>query len=127
MLKHIFLFILICLAIAAGAFFYLSRGDTARLSVAELSGREPQLTAPRKEFIPTANIAKAVGWKANEKPVAPKGLMVERFADGLAHPQPMLRLGTGAILVAEPGRPMREVGGFHGLFLNLLWGQGGGS
>src|SRR3546814_7222360 len=26
MLKHIFLFILICLAIAAGAFFYLSRG-----------------------------------------------------------------------------------------------------
>src|SRR3546814_7746268 len=95
MLKHIFLFILICLAIAAGAFFYLSRGDTARLSVAELSGREPQLTAPRKEFIPTANIAKAVGWKANEKPVAPKGLMVESFADGLAHPRSMLRLGNG--------------------------------
>src|SRR3546814_19301693 len=89
MLKHIFLFFLICLAIAAGAFFYLSRGDTARLSVAELSGREPQLTAPRQEFIPTANIAKAVGWKANEKPVAPKGLKVEGFAEGLVHPRSM--------------------------------------
>src|SRR3546814_17515506 len=94
MLKHIFLFILICLAIAAGAFFYLSRGDTARLSVAELSGREPQLTAPRKEFIPTANIAKAVGWKANGKPVAPKGLMFERFADGLAHDRKSVVEGT---------------------------------
>src|SRR3546814_14788015 len=67
--------------------------------------------SPRKEFIPTANIAKAVGWKANEKPVAPKGLMVERFADGLAHPRSMLRLGNGDILVAETGSPKREVGG----------------
>src|SRR3546814_7134393 len=127
MLKHIFLFILICLAIAAGAFFYLSRGDTARLSVAELSGREPQLTAPRKEFIPTANIAKAVGWKANEKPVAPKGLMVERFADGLAHPRSMLRLGNGDILVAETGSPKREVGGITGIVMNFLMGKAGRS
>src|SRR3546814_905960 len=125
MLKHIFFFILICLAIAAGAFFYLSRGDTARLSVAELSGREPQLTAPRKEFIPTANIAKAVGWKANEKPVAPKGLMVERFADGLAHPRSMLRLGNGDILVAETGSPKREVGGITGIVMNFLMGKAG--
>src|SRR3546814_14181466 len=104
MLKHIFLFILICLAIAAGAFFYLSRGDTARLSVAPLSGREPPLTAPRKELIPTANIAKAVGWKANETPVAPKGLLAERFADGLAPPRSMLSLGTGQIHIAETAR-----------------------
>src|SRR3546814_10827767 len=101
MLKHIFLFILICLAIAAGAFFYLSRGDTARLSVAELSGREPKLTEPRKEFIPTANIAKAVGWKGNEKLVERKGLRVERFAEGQANPRPRLRMGNGIILVAE--------------------------
>lgn len=125
MLKHIALFLLLCLAIAAGAFFYLSRGDTARLTVEQLSGREPKMTAPRREMIPTTGIAKPIGWKAGEKPAAAKGLVVDRFADGLAHPRAMFRLPNGDILVAETASPPRKVGGITGLVMGWLMGEAG--
>src|SRR3546814_11137433 len=51
--------------------------------------------------------------------------MVERFADGLAHPRSMLRLGNGDILVAEAGSPKREVGGITGIVMNFLMGKAG--
>src|SRR3546814_11651681 len=51
--------------------------------------------------------------------------MVERFADGLAHPRSMLRLGNGDILVAETGSPKREVGGITGIVMNFLMGKAG--
>jgi glucose/arabinose dehydrogenase len=125
MLKHIFLFLLLCLAIAAGVLFYLSRGDTARLTVEQLSGREPQMTAPRREWIPTANIPDMVGWKAGEKPEAAAGLIVNRFADGLSHPRSMLSLPNGDILVAETAGPERTVGGITGFVMGILMGQAG--
>jgi glucose/arabinose dehydrogenase len=125
MLKHIFLFILLCLAIAAGVLFYLSRGDTARLTVEQLSGREPKMTAPRREWVPTANIPDMVGWKADEKPVAAAGLTVNRFADGLSHPRSMLSLPNGDILVAETASPERTVGGVTGFVMGILMGQAG--
>jgi glucose/arabinose dehydrogenase len=125
MLKHIFLFILLCLAIAAGVLFYLSRGDTARLTVEQLSGREPQMTAPRREWVPTANIPDMVGWKADEKPVAAAGLTVNRFADGLSHPRSMLSLPNGDILVAETASPPTTVGGVTGFVMGILMGQAG--
>ena len=125
MLKHIFLFILLCLAIAAGVLFYLSRGDTARLTVEQLSGREPKMTAPRREWLPTANIPDMVGWKADEKPVAAAGLTVSRFADGLSHPRSMLSLPNGDILVAETASPERTVGGVTGFVMGILMGQAG--
>jgi glucose/arabinose dehydrogenase len=125
MLKHIFLFVLLCLAIAAGVLFYLSRGDTARLTVEQLSGREPKMTAPRREWLPTANIPDMVGWKADEKPVAAAGLTVSRFADGLSHPRSMLSLPNGDILVAETAGPERTVGGITGFVMGILMGQAG--
>ena len=125
MLKHIFLFVLLCLAIAAGVLFYLSRGDTARLTVEQLSGREPKMTAPRREWLPTANIPDMVGWKADEKPVAAAGLTVSRFADGLSHPRSMLSLPNGDILVAETASPERTVGGVTGFVMGILMGQAG--
>lgn len=125
MLKHIFLFVLLCLAIAAGVLFYLSRGDTARLTVEQLSGREPKMTAPRREWLPTANIPDMVGWKADEKPVAAAGLTVNRFADGLSHPRSMLSLPNGDILVAETAGPPNTVGGITGLVMGILMGQAG--
>ena len=125
MLKHISLFVLLCLALAAGVLFYLSRGDTARLSVEQLSGREPQMTAPRREWVPTANIPDMTGWKAGEKPVAAAGLTVERFAEGLSHPRSMLRLPNGDILVAETASPPRKVGGVTGIAMRLLMGSAG--
>src|SRR3546814_2072292 len=109
-------------------FFFFKQKTSYEVRISDWSSdvcSSDLLTAPRKEFIPTANIAKAVGWKANEKPVAPKGLMVERFADGLAHPRSMLRLGNGDILVAETGSPKREVGGITGIVMNFLMGKAG--
>lgn len=125
MLKHFFLFILLCLALAAGAIFYLSRGDTARLSVAQLSGREPRITAPRREMIPTINIPDMRAWKADEKPVAAAGLTVERLAEGLSHPRSMLLLPNGDILVAETASPPRKVGGIKGIVMRFLMGKAG--
>src|SRR5688572_21381188 len=125
MLKHIFLFVLLCLAIAAGVLFYLSRGDTARLTVEQLSGREPKMTAPRREWVPTANIPDMVGWKADEKPEAAAGLTVNRFADGLSHPRSMLSLPNGDILVAETAGPPTTVGGVTGFVMGILMGQAG--
>lgn len=125
MLKHIFLFILLCLAIAAGVLFYLSRGDTARLTVEQLSGREPQMTAPRREWIPTVKIPDMTGWKEGETPEAAAGLTVNRFADGLSHPRSMLRLPNGDILVAEAASPPREVGGVTGFAMRILMGNAG--
>ncbi|MCF8708831.1 PQQ-dependent sugar dehydrogenase [Rhizorhapis sp. SPR117] len=125
MIKHLSLFALLCLVIAGGALFYLSRGDTAQLTVKQLSGREPMITAPRKEFIPTMNIAKAVGWRDGEKPVAAAGLEVVRFAGGLAHPRSMIRLPNGDILVAETNSPSREVGGVTGFVMERLMSSAG--
>ncbi|MBK5263776.1 MAG: sorbosone dehydrogenase family protein [Alphaproteobacteria bacterium] len=125
MIKHLFLFTLLCLAIAGGALFYFSRGDTAQLTVEQLSGREPMITVPRSEFIPTANVAKAVGWVDGEKPVAAAGLEVARFADGLAHPRSMIRLPNGDILVAETNSPPRKVGGVTGVVMGWLMGAAG--
>lgn len=125
MLKHIFLFILLCLALAAGAIFYLSRGDTAQLSVAQLSGREPRITVPRREMIPTVSIPDMIGWKAGEKPLAAAGLTVERFAEALSHPRSMLRLPNGDILVAETASPPRKMGGIKGIVMRFLMGEAG--
>ena len=123
MLKHIFMFLLLCLAIAVGVFFYLSRGDTARLTVEQLSGREPRITAARREMVPTVKIPEMTGWKAGEKPAAAAGLKVDRFAEGLAHPRSLLRLPNGDILVAETASPPREVGGVTGIVMRFLMGE----
>ncbi|PZU57071.1 MAG: sorbosone dehydrogenase [Sphingobium sp.] len=125
MKKHILAFVLILLLIAGGAFWYLSRGDTAQLTDAQGIGREPLFTTPRSELIPTINIAKPVGWKAGEKPVPAKGLFVDRFADGLDHPRSMLRLPNGDLLVAQTNSPPRPNDGIRNKVMNYLMGQAG--
>ena len=100
MLKHIRNILILIIAIAIGAGFYLMRGDTARLPLllkmhglrhhhlqncvfaacvrgdtARLpleatAGVDPQLTDVRKENFPTINGAEAVPWQDGEGPVA---------------------------------------------------------
>lgn len=125
MLKHIAIVFLLVLAVAAGGIWYLARGDVARLSETQLEGREPVFTAPRPQIIPTMNVAEAIGWKAGEKPVAAKGLTVERFADGLDHPRSMLRLPNGDILVAETNSQPRPASGIQGRVMNYLMNKAG--
>ncbi|MGN6492420.1 MAG: PQQ-dependent sugar dehydrogenase [Agriterribacter sp.] len=49
----------------------------------------------------TMNFSNVVGWKENEKPVAPAGFTVSKFADSLQNPRWMYQLPNGDLLVAE--------------------------
>jgi len=76
-------------------------GDRASLPDHASQGPDPQLSAPRKSWIPTVNVADATGWPENERPTAGEGLAVKAFATGLDHPRWMLVLPNGDVLVAE--------------------------
>lgn len=105
MKKHIFALTLIFLAVAAGALFYLTRADVARLAEGADMGRVPQMTSPRPQWIPMPNIATPIGWKQGEVPTPANGLAVSRFTEGLDHPRSMLKLPNGDVLVTETGSP----------------------
>ncbi|EQB17087.1 PQQ-dependent sugar dehydrogenase [Sphingobium lactosutens] len=123
--KHFIILPLVAIALVGGGFLYLAQGDTARLPAGADTGREPVFTSPRSEMIPTVNIAEVKPWKAGEKPVAAKGLAVERFAEGLAHPRSMLRLPNGDILVAETNSPPRPKDGIVQRVMNYLMDKAG--
>ena len=123
--KHVIVLPLVALALAGGAFLYLAQGDTARLPAGADTGREPGFTSPRSEMLPTVNIAEVKPWKASEKPVAAKGLTIDRFAEGLAHPRSLLRLPNGDILVAETNSPPRPKEGIVQRVMNYLMDKAG--
>lgn len=125
MKKHLIALILIVLVLVGGAFFYFAKGDTAQLPDGADVGKEPVFTAARSEMIPTVNIADPAPWKPGEKPVAAKGLSVERFAEGLAHPRSLLRLPNGDVLVAETNSPPRPAGGIVNRVMNYLMNKAG--
>lgn len=123
--KHLIILPLVALAVAGGGFLYLAQGDTARLPAGADTGREPVFTSARSEMLPTVNIAEVRPWQGGEKPVAAKGLSVERFADGLAHPRSMLRLPNGDILVAETNSPPRPKDGIVDRVMAYLMDKAG--
>ena len=125
MLKKILLALLVILLIAAGAVWWLSRPDPARLSNAELTGRVPVLSQPRRETIPTVRVAAVTPWPADAAPAAAAGLRVTRFAQGLDHPRQMLVLPNGDVLVAESNSPPRQGGGLMGFAERTVMGRAG--
>lgn len=125
MLKHIRNFSILVILIAIGAGYYVTRGDTARISLEATTGVEPTITNVRKENFPTINIAEADPWNPGEGPVAAEGLTVERFAEGLDHPRTMLRLPNGDILVAETNSPPRTNSGIEGWIMRNLMSKAG--
>ncbi|MGZ8915131.1 MAG: PQQ-dependent sugar dehydrogenase [Methylobacter sp.] len=74
-------------------------------------GPHPLLPPPNPTLIPTVNIAQAVGWPANGKPVAAAGMAVNAFAAGLDHPRWLYVLPNGDVLVAETNAPHRPEDG----------------
>lgn len=91
--------------------------DPPTLPIQAGMGPNPQLPPPKKNLIPTVNIAPAKGWPADAKPVAPHGFTVSAYASGLDHPRWLYVLPNGDVLVAEtdaPARPddMKGVKGF---------------
>jgi glucose/arabinose dehydrogenase len=79
--------------------------ESAALQLTEGSGGSPTLPQPNPTFMPTVNIAPAVGWPDGGRPVAASGLAVTVFASGFDHPRWVYTLPNGDILVAESNRP----------------------
>ncbi len=60
-----------------------------------------------KSWIPTVNVATAIGWPAGGKPTAAHGMAVNAFATGLSHPRSLYVLPNGDVLVAETDAPSK--------------------
>jgi len=125
--KHLRNAAIIAVALLAGAYWYLSTPDKARVALEDMQGQAPKLTAPREEKFPTINIAKVVGWQGDAKPVAAPGLKVVAFADKLEHPRWMLELPNGDVLVAESSAPARKVKGLEDWIGRKLIMEAGGA
>ena len=111
--------------IAAGALFYLTRPDVARLPNEAVMGVRPNISDPRKQFLPTIGVADVVGWQGDAKPTPAPGLQVAAFASGLDHPRWLYRLPNGDVLVAETNSPPRKGGGITGWVMGVLMGRAG--
>jgi glucose/arabinose dehydrogenase len=70
-------------------------------------GPAPDIISAQEKWLPTVNIAKAVGWGESGAPAAAKGTQVSAIARGLAHPRWLYVLPNGDILVAESEAPAR--------------------
>ncbi|GAA4642201.1 sorbosone dehydrogenase family protein [Pontixanthobacter gangjinensis] len=124
--RKILLWVLAIFAILAIVLFWLSRGDTANLSVDEVTGEDPVLEDPNSEAFPTINIAEPIGWNDGEKPDAAEGLVVSRFAEGLDHPRVMHLLPNGDVLVTLTRSPKAdEDGGIAAWIANMLMTRAG--
>ncbi|MCV0383259.1 MAG: PQQ-dependent sugar dehydrogenase [Erythrobacter sp.] len=114
--KKILIALVVILAIVGVAGYFVTRGDSADLSVAEASGTDPTLVEPDAQTFPTVAIADPVGWAEDEVPTPAEGLAVTRFADGLDHPRTMHALPNGDILVSLTRAPATQPSGDTGFF-----------
>ena len=81
------------------------------------SGNQKTTTGPQqKDSLPepfatksSKNFSKVVGWQDNEKPVAPTGFMVTRFADSLDNPRWLYEAANGDIFVAESNTILKGI------------------
>lgn len=103
-----FRFVISCLVIITIS----ACANSAKLSVSDGMGPEPILPQPKTSFIPTVNIATAVGWPIGAKPIAADGLVVNLFADHLQHPRWLYVLPNGDVLVAESNAPAKPNNAF---------------
>ncbi|MBC7620917.1 MAG: hypothetical protein H7293_18360, partial [Candidatus Saccharibacteria bacterium] len=116
-------------ALVVGAAILLSAcGEMTRLPSGADYGPQPTLAAPAASWLPTVNIAKAVGWPQGGTPTAAPGLQVAAFASGLNHPRWLLVLPNGDVLVAEVNAPAKpdDAPGIKGWFMGLFMKAAGG-
>ena len=96
------------LALTLAATTLLGCGETARLQRESGYGPTPTLPPPHPTFLPTVNVAPAVGWAPGATPIAAPGTQVQAFASGLDHPRWLYVLPNGDVLVAESNAPRRD-------------------
>jgi len=103
-------------------------GATAQLAVADGTGAQPVLPAPRRSMVPTVNVVTARGWTGDQKPTSAEGTTVTAFARGLDHPRWLHVLPNGDVLVAEANAPPRPqyARGIKGWFLKRYQKKAGG-
>ncbi len=101
--------------------------EQASVPVEQGYGPNPTLPAPKSSWIPTVNIATAVGWKNDNKPTAATGFAVNAFASGLDHPRTLYVLPNGDVLVAETNAPKKpdESPGIRGWVTGIVMGWAG--
>ncbi len=124
-LKKLGIGLVVLIAIIAIFIFFVTRGDTATLSMDEVTGDDPVLDEPDAETFPTVAIADPVGWEEGETPVAAEGLTVERFAVGLDHPRTLYTLPNGDVLVSLTRSPNQESEGILSWITNTLMNKAG--
>lgn len=107
-LRKLAIAVVVFVVVAGGLLFYLSRGDTADLSVEAVAGTDPTLQSPEAESFPTVQIAEPVGWADGDVPQVADGLEVVRFAEGLDHPRVLYALPNGDVLVTLTRAPKVE-------------------
>ena len=130
-IKKLLIALVVFLLVLAVAGYFLTRGNTADLSVEEVTGADPTLVEPEEESFPTVQIAKPVGWKDGEKPAAAEGLEVVRFAEGLDHPRVIHTLPNGDVLVTLTRAPKGDsqgdgiMGTIRGWIASYLFSEAG--
>jgi glucose/arabinose dehydrogenase len=115
-------------AVLTGTAFLISAcGDSAQLPLSASFGPDPQLPPPSVTWLPTINIAPAVGWHAGEQPTPAPGLAVTAFAMGLDHPRNIYVLPNGDVLVAETNAPPKpdDNPGLRGVIARLIMNHAG--
>lgn len=125
MRKYLLMAVASLAIVLVGLFVFLTRPQEPQVPESDLVGRVPRITEPRREYLPSVNIAKPVGWAAGAAPRAAGGLAVAPFAEGLDHPRSLYRLPNGDILVAETNSPPRPAGTITEKVMNWLLGFAG--
>ncbi|WP_122413552.1 PQQ-dependent sugar dehydrogenase [Pseudomonas viridiflava] len=102
-------------------------GESSTLQVSDGTGPSPKLPEPNKTLIPTVNIAPAIGWEKDAKPVAAPGIQVGAFAEHLDHPRWLYVLPNGDVLVAETNSPAKpdDGKGIRGWVMEKVMGRAG--
>ena len=110
-LRKLLVALAVLLVLLAAFAFWVYRGDSADLSVEDVTGTDPTLSEAKAQMFPTVRIAKPIGWQDGELPQAADGLAVMRFAEGLEHPRVIHTLPNGDVLVTLTRAPKSEGGG----------------
>jgi len=97
--------LLLAMSVAILALPLAACNEPDTVAAEQTFGPSPTLPAPQKSWIPTVNVAKAIGWPGGAKPVAAKGMAVNAFASGLDHPRTVYVLPNGDVLVTETNAP----------------------
>ncbi|WP_395405000.1 PQQ-dependent sugar dehydrogenase [Pseudoduganella sp. UC29_106] len=85
--------------------FLLAAGAAAQPQYPAGFGPNPVLPEPKKQLIPTVNVAPTAPFQGTDKPVAASGFTVTAYARELDHPRWVYVLPNGDVLVAETNAP----------------------